>query len=124
MVEIDGELVGMCREHLPEMSSCADMLGSDAEGSCLDDSRADVMFEDAFRYFMDTFGEGGGGGEGRNATERFDVIIMDALDPDKMVTIVGSLYKNNHFLDSLFNGLSEEGIVSLPCCATYEFVCK
>ena len=112
MVEIDGELVEMCQEHLPEMSSCIDVVGSGAD-SCFDDSRANVVFDDAFQYFIDNFG----GGKNENTVDQFDVIIMDALDPDKMVDIVGSLYKDNHFVNALFNGLSEEGIVSVtPQC--------
>jgi hypothetical protein len=43
--------------------------------------------------------------------QKFDV-IMDALDPDKMVDIVGSLYKDTHFVESLFHGLTKEGVVS------------
>ena len=40
------------------------------------------------------------------------VIIMDALDPDKAVEIVGNLYHGDHFIESLYNALSEEGVVS------------
>ena len=108
MVEIDGELVEMCEEYLPEMSNCTDIIGSDAD-SCFDDSRANVIFEDAFQYFIDNFAEK----VNSNEMERFDVIIMDALDPDKVVEIVGALYKDNHFVNSLYNGLTDEGVVSL-----------
>lgn len=107
MVEIDGELVQLCKEHLPEMSNCADIEGSDAEESCFDDSRANVVFEDAFAYFINTFGK-----SDENEDEKFDVIIMDALDPDKFVEIVGALYKNDDFVGSLFNGLTDDGVVS------------
>ena len=34
------------------------------------------------------------------------------MDPDQFVEIVGNLYKDNKFVGSLFNGLSEEGVVS------------
>ena len=71
MVEIDGELVEMCRDHLPEMSDCGDLGGSDAS-SCFDDSRATVIFDDAFKYFIDTFGD-----RAENSTQKFDVIVMD-----------------------------------------------
>jgi len=103
MVEIDQELVELCEEHLSEWSDCTDIVGSDAD-SCFDDSRASVVFEDAFSWFIDRFGKD------ETKEEMFDVIIMDALDPDKFVAIVGSLYKDNHFVESLFNGLSEEGV--------------
>jgi spermidine synthase len=106
MVEIDEELVKICREHLPEWSDCSDMEGSDAD-SCFNDSRASVEFIDAFGWFIENFGK-----EDINE-EKFDVIIMDALDPDKFVAIVGSLYKDNTFINSLYNGLSDDGVVSM-----------
>jgi S-adenosylmethionine/arginine decarboxylase-like enzyme len=115
MVEIDEELVKICREHLPEWSDCRDMEGSDAD-SCFDDSRASVEFIDAFGWFIENFGKDD------IKEEKFDVIIMDALDPDRFVAIVGSLYKDNTFTTALYNGLSDDGVVStfkrmstLPC---------
>ena len=103
MIEIDGELVGMCREHLPEWSDCSDFIGSDAN-SCFDDSRANVSFQDAFGWFITNFG-----GDSP-LREKFDVIIMDALDPDKFGEIVGALYKDDAFTISLFKALSDDGI--------------
>lgn len=104
MVEIDGKLVEMCREHMPEFSNCSDFVGGDAD-SCFDDSRASVDFKDAFGWFIDNFHD-----RDAKKSEKFDVIIMDALDPDQFVAIVGSLYKDDAFVESLFNGLSEEGV--------------
>lgn len=109
MVEIDEELVDICREHLPEWSDCTDIEGSNAD-SCFDDSRASVVFEDAFKWFMDVFGREGVDGKYENEEEPFDVIIMDALDPEKMVEIAGNLYEDNHFVNSLYKGLSEDGL--------------
>ncbi len=105
MVEIDEELVDLCRDHLPEWSDCTDIAGSDGD-SCFDDSRASAAFEDAFKWFMDSFGKD------EIEEEKFDIIIMDALDPDQFVDIVGNLYKNNKFVDALFNGLTDNGVVS------------
>ena len=105
MVEIDEELVEMCAEHLPEWSDCSDISGV---MSCFDDPRATLVFMDAFKWFIDKFGDDDGG----NEEEKFDVIIMDALDPDRLVEIVGSLYEDNHFVVSLFNGLTKDGVVS------------
>ena len=106
MVEIDGELVDMCRGHLIEWCDCTDLVGSDAN-LCFDDSRASVLIEDAFAWFIDNFGGS------TKKREQFDVIIMDALDPDKFVEIVGELYKSDQFVRSLYNGLADEGVVSL-----------
>ncbi|KAL3817182.1 hypothetical protein ACHAXA_007725 [Cyclostephanos tholiformis] len=103
MVKIDEELVKMCREHLPEWSDCSDMEGSETD-SCFDDSRAFVEFFDAFGWFIECFGK-------EDIKEgKFDVIIMDALDPDKFIAIVGSLYKDDVFINALYNGLSDGGV--------------
>mmetsp|Transcript_20520 Transcript_20520/g.37382 ORF Transcript_20520/g.37382 Transcript_20520/m.37382 type:complete len:889 (-) Transcript_20520:246-2912(-) len=103
MVEIDEELVEICDEFMPEWSDCSDIAGSDAD-SCFNDSRAAVEFEDAFKWFIDRFEDD------ESTEEKFDVIIMDALDPDQLVEIVGSLYKNNVFIESLANALTEDGV--------------
>jgi spermidine synthase len=106
MVDIDGRLIELCREYMPEWSDCSDLDGSDAD-SCFDDTRASVEAKDAFGWFIDSFG-----GDDRRE-EQFDVIIMDALDPDDFIAIVGSLYNDNHFVESLYNGLSDNGVVSV-----------
>lgn len=36
---------------------------------------------------------------------------MDALDPDKFVSIVGSLYTDNSFVKAIYNALNEDGIL-------------
>mmetsp|Transcript_42960 Transcript_42960/g.90246 ORF Transcript_42960/g.90246 Transcript_42960/m.90246 type:complete len:925 (+) Transcript_42960:227-3001(+) len=106
MVEIDEELVSLMKTYLPEWSDCTDIAGSDAD-SCFDDSRATMVYQDAFKWFIDRFGNG------ESKEEKFDVIIMDALDPDQFVEIVGNLYKDNHFVDALYNGLSEKGVFAI-----------
>jgi hypothetical protein len=40
-----------------------------------------------------------------------DLIIMDALDPNKFVEIVAALYNNDRFVRSLYNGLADDGVV-------------
>lgn len=106
MVDIDGRLIELCRDYLPEWSDCSDLIGSDAN-SCFDDSRASVEFKDAFGWFITSYG-----GEERRE-KKFDVIIMDALDPDDFIAIVGNLYNDSRFVESLFNGLSDNGVVRL-----------
>jgi len=73
MVEIDEIMVNVSRQFLPEWSDCSNIQGS--TGSCFDDPRAQVYYEDAIAWFITRFG--------KNAkvdpAERFDVIIMDAL---------------------------------------------
>jgi len=102
ILEIDEELVGICAEYMPEWSDCGDFQGSDAS-SCFDDSRARLVFEDAFKWFMDQFGK-------EDEEDKFDVIIMDSLDPNTSVEIAGGLYDDTTFVDSLFRGLEEDGV--------------
>ena len=57
MVDIDGEVVALCREHLPEMHQGA-----------FDDPRTELRHEDARGYLERT-------------TERFDLIVIDLVEP-------------------------------------------
>jgi spermidine synthase len=57
MVEIDGQVMDLCREHLPGLSAGA-----------FDDPRARVLVDDGIRFMAET-------------TESFDVIIVDSSDP-------------------------------------------
>ena len=103
---------------MPEWSDCGDIEGSDAK-SCFDDSRARVIYVDAFKWMLENFGStvssvDGGGGE-----DKFDVIIMDALDPNTSVEIAGGLYNDTTFVDSVFNGLTSEGVVSVLLFSMY-----
>ena len=118
MVEIDGELAEIARKHLPEWSDCSDIAvggvdDADAAAagqgrlSCFDDPRAIVRYEDAFGYFVDNFGVADEEEEEKSLEEEgeeeeyddddgwedeFDVIIMDALDPDDYGDFVDKLY--------------------------------
>lgn len=104
ILEIDEELVQICAEYMPEWSDCSDIEGIDAK-SCFEDSRARVLYVDAFKWFIDTFGKAEQGTE-----KEFDVIIMDALDPNTSVEIAGGLYNDMTFIDSISNGLSHDGV--------------
>ena len=57
MVDIDGEVVEMCKKHLPEMHQ-----------GVFDDPRADVRHEDARAYL-------------ERSSERFDFITIDLVEP-------------------------------------------
>jgi len=57
MVDIDGEVVDLCKKHLPEMHQGA-----------FDDSRSDLRHEDARAYLEKT-------------SERFDFITIDLVEP-------------------------------------------
>jgi len=57
MVEIDREVVELCREHLPSIS-----------GAAFEDARANLIIADGTAFVAET-------------DERFDVIIVDSTDP-------------------------------------------
>ena len=57
MVEIDGEVVSLCRKHLPSLSNGA-----------FDDPRLDLIIGDGAKFV-------------ENSDETFDIIIIDSTDP-------------------------------------------
>ncbi len=57
MVEIDGRVVELCKQHMPALSAGA-----------FDDPRARVLIDDGIKFMADT-------------TDTFDVIIVDSSDP-------------------------------------------
>ena len=73
MIEIDEDFVDICREHLPEWSSCQDIEGSRV-ASCFDDPRTTMQYEDAVAWFITRYSD-----ENVSAASHFDVIIMDSL---------------------------------------------
>jgi spermidine synthase len=87
MVDIDGELVDLCREHLAEMHQGA-----------FDDPRAEVVIGDALAYL-------------REHEEPFDAIVIDLTDPSEDGPI-GELY-SERFYRLVASHLAEGGIVVL-----------
>jgi Spermine/spermidine synthase domain len=73
MVEIDEEMVKLSRQYLPEWSDCSKLVGSPK--SCFEHPKAEVYYMDAIAWFMDRFGDAAT----LDASQKFDVIIMDAL---------------------------------------------
>jgi len=87
MVDIDGELVDLCREHLAEMHRGA-----------FDDPRAEVVTGDALAYLHEH-------------QELFDAIVIDLTDPSEEGPI-GELY-SEPFYRLVESRLAEGGIVVL-----------
>jgi hypothetical protein len=73
MVEIDEEMVKLSRQYLPEWSDCSKLAGSPK--SCFEHPKAEVYYMDAIGWFIDRFGDAAT----LDASQKFDVIIMDAL---------------------------------------------
>ncbi len=81
LVEIDGRVVEVSREYLPEIS-CA-----------LDDERAEVLIEDGIKFI-------------KEHKDEFDVIMVDSTDPvgPAVGLFTGDFYRN------IFEALKEDGL--------------
>jgi len=104
MVEIDEEMVSISREYLPEWSDCSDFEGS--SDWCGNDRRSTIFYEDAVQWFQKRYLD-----TENIEDDLFDVIIMDAIDPNDNNEFSDVLYKSNDYLTSVFNALSEDGIL-------------
>lgn len=116
MIEIDEEMVSFCRQHLPDWNTCADLEGSTEW--CGDDERAEIYYEDGLAWFNNRFSD-----DGRIDTEEFkedpfDILIMDALDPQDDVPFADMLYTNKVFIKTLYNALSDDGIIIMQLGAS------
>jgi len=104
MIDIDED---MCKESAkilyPAWNGCNDFFN--VTNSCFDDSRADVRYEDALAWFMNRFSST------QTKEDKFDIIIMDALDPQDTVDFAVALYQNVDFWKSLYNALTDDGIL-------------
>lgn len=107
MIEIDPGIVQAAREWLPRMNDCSDF----GTGNCFDEERADLRIEDAFSWFLNRFNVEGGSVPENLETDQFDVIVMDALDPEDNVTFAVQLYKDEHLWGTMYEALSENGIL-------------
>ena len=108
MIEIDPMLVGLAREHLPAMSDCSDLQGRAA--NCFDDDLTNLIYADGKKWFMDRFGPSK---TQESPEEQFDVVIVDALDPEDRTTMSSELYTHEAFLQSLLESLSSDGVLAI-----------
>ena len=67
MIDIDKEFVELARDHLSEWNDCSRIVGS--TDCCFDDQRAELLFVDAIRFFLDRPSD----------AEPFDIIVADVL---------------------------------------------
>ena len=101
MIEIDDMIVDISRQYLPKLNSCDDIKGSTP--SCFDDPRTELIIEDGHKWFIDH----------QTDAHKFDVIIMDTLDPEDEGTekVSTKLYNDKDFLDAAFNSLTPDGVM-------------
>mmetsp|Transcript_4158 Transcript_4158/g.4710 ORF Transcript_4158/g.4710 Transcript_4158/m.4710 type:complete len:761 (-) Transcript_4158:238-2520(-) len=101
MVEIDAELIELTKMHMPFMSDCSDYVGR--ADNCFDDPLLNMVVEDAKGWFMEQSNTA-------NKQERFDVVIVDAMEPEAHSAISKDLYDTAH-LEAILNTLTDEGIM-------------
>ena len=102
MIEIDKEVVELSRDYLPQWQDCSSIAHHKHKGAaewCFDDARATTKFDDAMKYFLE-FDD-----------KAYDLIIMDALDPNDDIPFAVELYTSDDYIRSLFNALNPDGIL-------------
>ena len=100
MIELDVTMVEVAKEFLPQMSDCSDI--EDSAPSCFDDERTDLQIKDGRSFFLDRkFAE----------DEKFNVVILDALDPEEETEIADMLYTDKDFLGALYDSMSDDGVM-------------
>jgi spermidine synthase len=88
MVEIDRDVVDVCREHLPELSDGA-----------FDDLRVDLVLGDAFPYVKET-------------SDRFDLIVVDSTDVyESELGLLSERLFTEEFFTDCHRLLKEPGLV-------------
>jgi len=88
MVEIDGEVIRLCKEHMPDIS-----------GDAWTDPRAEVIVGDGIDYVR------------KADAGSFDVVIVDSTDPIG----VGEVLFTNDFYSNAARLLSERGVIVNQC---------
>jgi len=106
MIEIDPGIVQASRDSLPSMNDCSDF----GAGNCFDEERTDLRLEDAFGWFLNRFKTEGEVPD-ELKTDPFDIIVIDALDPEDNVEFAVHLYGDEHFWGTLHEALTEKGIL-------------
>jgi len=93
-------MIDISRQYLDKLSSCEELVG--APKSCFDHPKTQLIIEDGHKWFIDN-----------RQTNNFDVIIMDALDPEDESPndINKKLYNDKDFLNAAFDSLTENGVI-------------
>lgn len=87
MVDIDGQLVELCKKYMPEWSAGA-----------FDDPRAEIIIDDAYEYL-------------HNTNEKFDVIISDLTEPLEGGPSI-KLFTTEYF-QTVYEHLNEAGVLAV-----------
>eukprot|EP00751_Fragilariopsis_kerguelensis_P046527 CAMPEP_0170986132 /NCGR_PEP_ID=MMETSP0736-20130129/5902_1 /TAXON_ID=186038 /ORGANISM="Fragilariopsis kerguelensis, Strain L26-C5" /LENGTH=1039 /DNA_ID=CAMNT_0011410213 /DNA_START=359 /DNA_END=3478 /DNA_ORIENTATION=+ len=111
MVEIDPLIVEVSKKYLSEWNDCS--MFKNSARYCMDDPRVEMYHVDALGWFRDRFSQ-----EAQleqhpafGSEELFDVVILDALDPQNAVDFAELLYSDGPFMNSLYNSLTANGVL-------------
>lgn len=108
MVEIDKELVDIVRKYIPSMSDCSDF--EKRADNCFEDDSVTMHYEDGRHWFVNRYGPSP---SVQPEQQNYDVVLLDALDPEDAGEIADMLYSDEAFINSLVNSLSEEGVLAI-----------
>jgi spermidine synthase len=105
MVEIDEQMIQVAREYLPFFNDCSDLVNATA--NCFDDPRADVIVEDAQKWFLSRYATK----ESAEGQEKFEVVILDAMNPEEDNPNSKGLFTNPEFVSAALNSLTDDGVI-------------
>eukprot|EP00039_Didymoeca_costata_P022468 m.4603 g.4603 ORF g.4603 m.4603 type:complete len:549 (+) comp3028_c0_seq2:293-1939(+) len=107
MIEIDEQVVDISRKFLPSMANCS-WSSSKGYKSCFDDKRTNLVVDDAQSYFNSRFQ-----GNPCNSKEeaKYDVIIMDLLDPEALPKITDQQMYSAQFFKEISCALRADGVL-------------
>ncbi len=106
MIEIDEMMIQIAREYLPFFNDCSDFVG--VAPNCFDDERADIITRDAKEWFMENYGPRV---ESVPDEEKFQVIILDALNPEEDNANSKGLFTSSDFITAAMASLSDDGVI-------------
>ena len=106
MIEIDEEMIEIARQYLPKMSDCSDLVGR--ADNCFDDEKANIVNENGLLWFADRYGPNP---KMQAPKAPFDVLIVDALDPEDDDPLSRDLYADNTFVSAMLNSMSDDGVL-------------
>jgi hypothetical protein len=88
------------------MSDCSDLVGR--ADNCFDDELVNLVHADGRAWFVDRFGHSTNSEAATPPEAKFDVVIVDALDPEDDSVMSESLYSDDSFLTALLMSLSDD----------------
>eukprot|EP00591_Stephanopyxis_turris_P011650 CAMPEP_0195507592 /NCGR_PEP_ID=MMETSP0794_2-20130614/1008_1 /TAXON_ID=515487 /ORGANISM="Stephanopyxis turris, Strain CCMP 815" /LENGTH=781 /DNA_ID=CAMNT_0040634329 /DNA_START=63 /DNA_END=2408 /DNA_ORIENTATION=- len=106
MIEIDAKVIEIAREFLPYNNDCSDLVG--VAKCCFDDPRAEIFNIDAQHWFISRYGSDVGEVK---EEDKFNVIILDALNPEDENINANGLFTDPEFLNSMLNSLTDDGVI-------------